>query len=255
MATLIDKIVSSHYIPLQPPYPVIYCNNEVGIQIATLIVVTEPKMVAPMGNRSVYRMVSHSHPVVVYGNKHSKNVTGVSYPNDYCEGIVWDRVELTGVQVIAFVNNGDESPMLSDDVIYDRLNQVLMKGRINAMFYNSPFSLTNIINKLESCGVHIPKLPLISGRARLVLGGANRPDKYSVTANNIANAETLPAFYFAAIFENTETTEVELCRQIDEYIEAYSASKETPVNIEFWTTNTQLITLADRLTKKYTSTK
>ena len=86
MATLIDKIVSSHYIPLQPPYPVIYCNNEVGIQIATLIVITEPQMVAPMGNRSVYRMVSHSHPVVVYRNKHSEKVVEVSYPGDYCEG-------------------------------------------------------------------------------------------------------------------------------------------------------------------------
>jgi hypothetical protein len=149
IATLIDKIVSSHYIPIQPPYPVIYCNNEVGIQIATLIVVTEPQMVAPMGNRSVYRMVSHSHPVVVYGNKHSEKVAGVIYPEnensakvveasspgDYCEGIVWDRVELTDVQVIAFVNNGNESPKIPDDVLFDRLQQILMKGRINAMFY------------------------------------------------------------------------------------------------------------------------
>ena len=44
--TTIDKIANSHYVPLQPPYPVIYCNNEVGIQIATLIVVTEPQMTA-----------------------------------------------------------------------------------------------------------------------------------------------------------------------------------------------------------------
>jgi hypothetical protein len=25
-----SQIINSHYVPLQPPYPIIYCNGEVG---------------------------------------------------------------------------------------------------------------------------------------------------------------------------------------------------------------------------------
>ena len=249
--TLIDKIANSHYVPLQPPYPVIYCNNEVGIQIATLIVVTEPQMTAPLGNRSVYRMATHSHPVVTYGNKHLGISEASNLPGDYSEGEVWDRVDISSASVIAFVNNGGRvSP--SDIVLMERLGEIILKGRLNEMFYGSPFNLSRIVYRLDLSGVQVPKQYSIHGKLRLVLGGSNKPEKQSVTSNNISN---LPAFFLAAEWSNTNETEEELSRQIDEYITAFSSDKEAGVNIEFWTRNEELRELAERLTQKYTASK
>ena len=249
--TLIDKIANSHYVPLQPPYPVIYCNNEVGIQIATLIVVTEPQMTAPFGNRSVYRMATHSHPVVTYGNKHLGISEASNIPGDYSEGEVWDRVDISNVTVIAFVDNGGQiSP--SDNVLLERLSDIILKGRLNGMFYGSPFNLSKIVYRLELSGVQIPKQHSIKGKVCLVWGGSTKPEKHSITSNHIMN---LPAFYLAAEWNENDKTEEELSRQIDEYIAAFSANNDVVVNIEFWTEADIIQELARRLTNKYTTSK
>lgn len=245
--TTIDKIANSHYVPLQPPYPVIYCNNEVGIQIATLIVVTEPQMTAPVGNRSVYRMATHSHPIVTYGNKHLGISEASNIPGDYSEGEVWDKVVISNASVIAFVNNaGRVSP--SDTVLLERLGEIILKGRLNEMFYGSPFNLSRIIYRLDLSGVQVPKQYSIFGKLRLVLGGSNKPEKQSVTSNNISN---LPAFYIAAEWKGTDETEKELCRQVDDYIDAFAKDKNNKAQIEFYTHDRELQELAVRMNSHY----
>ena len=245
--TTVDKIANSHYVPLQPPYPVIYCNNEVGIQIATLIVVTEPQMTAPVGNRSVYRMATHSHPVVTYGNKHLGISEASNIPGDYSEGEVWDRVDISNVEIVAFVNNGGRvSP--SDTVLIERLGQIILKGRLHEMFYGSPFNLSRIVYRLNLSGVQVPKQYSIFGKLRLVLGGSNKPEKQSVTSNSISN---LPAFYIAAKWNGTDDTEKELCRQIDDYIAAFAKDKNEKAQIEFYTHDSELNELAERMNSHY----
>ena len=56
---------NSHYVPLTPPYPILYYRGRVGIQTGTLLVV-QPQFLG--GNRpGALRMVSM--PVVNYVNK------------------------------------------------------------------------------------------------------------------------------------------------------------------------------------------
>ena len=64
-------IVNSHYVPLQPPYPVISCNGEVAMQTGTLIVVEDhnPSVPSLSNNKEApYAIRTHSHPVVSYSN-------------------------------------------------------------------------------------------------------------------------------------------------------------------------------------------
>lgn len=122
-------IVNSHYVPLQPPYPIIYCKGEVGMQIGTLIVVEghSPNMPHPFGNREPpYAIRTHSHPVVSYGNKYEGKLTQIPMPNDWSEGIVWDRVELRNVTVLCYSDKPDISEQRFDALIHqERYNDVL----------------------------------------------------------------------------------------------------------------------------------
>ena len=248
MATL-DKIVNTHYVPLVPPYPVIYSNNEVGIQIATLIVITEPQGPISGGKRSFYRIVTHSHPVVTYGNKHRGISCNSNLPGDYSECIVWDNVDVSRVLVIGYVNeNGLVSP--SDDVLLQKLNDIIMRGRLNEMFYASPFNLSKIVYRLELSGIKMPKF-VVHGKVRLVLGGSNKPEKKSVTSNNIVG---LPAFYLATEWSNTDDAEITLCQQIDEYISCFAFEKDNTY-IEFWTHSEELQELVMKLNKTYATSK
>lgn len=101
---MIMHMMQSHLLPSQPPYQIICAGGEVGIQVATLVVV-ENKTDAD-GN---YAIETHSHPVVNYGMK--DNVAEL-YKKDkdkaeflmmwqlLPEGAVWDKVEISDVKVL-----------------------------------------------------------------------------------------------------------------------------------------------------------
>ena len=90
-------MIQTHLLKLDPPYQIIACRGEVGMQIATLVVTEETR--DEDGN---YGITTHSHPVVTYVDKQlKKQPDSDSFENDPAliacgEGVVWDKVEVNG---------------------------------------------------------------------------------------------------------------------------------------------------------------
>ena len=88
-------MIQTHLLKLDPPYQIITCRGEVGMQIATLVVTEETR--DEDGN---YGITTHSHPVVTYVDKQlKKQPDSDSFENDPAliacgEGVVWDKVEV-----------------------------------------------------------------------------------------------------------------------------------------------------------------
>lgn len=75
---------NSHYIPLTPPYPILYLRGRVGIQTGTLLVV-QPQLLH--GNMpGALRMISM--PVVNYVNKSKKSPSQLAMPEHRAENVV-----------------------------------------------------------------------------------------------------------------------------------------------------------------------
>ncbi len=101
-------MIQTHLLPSQPPYQIISSRGLLGVQVATLVIV-EHTLDEKEG---VYRMETHSHPVVNYGNKEIVRQKPERYVNDpysqpeewvmQPEGAVWDKVEISDVTVIGF---------------------------------------------------------------------------------------------------------------------------------------------------------
>lgn len=100
-----NKIVSTTYVPLQPPYQIIKYTGDIAMQIGTLIVTIQKEgNVNDLG----YEIETHSHPVVSYENKDSlvdqfghrleKHMEG----HQFLEGAVWNYVEVKDVTTICF---------------------------------------------------------------------------------------------------------------------------------------------------------
>ena len=94
-------MIQTHLLKLDPPYQIITCRGEVGMQIATLVVTEETR--DEDGN---YGITTHSHPVVTYVDKQlKKQQDSDSFENDPAliacgEGVVWDKVEVNGTSLV-----------------------------------------------------------------------------------------------------------------------------------------------------------
>ena len=118
-----NKIVSTTYAPLQPPYQIIKYCDDVAMQIGTLIV-TLQKEGTPNGPG--YQIETHSHPVVAYENKDSYTITDIHGSRStqhlanhlFMEGAVWDAVEIKDVTTVCLSN-----ALLSWDKFIDFLNR------------------------------------------------------------------------------------------------------------------------------------
>ena len=94
-------MIQTHLLKLDPPYQIITCRGEVGMQIATLVVTEETR--DEDGN---YGITTHSHPVVTYVDKQlKKQPDSDSFENDPAliacgEGVVWDKVEVNGTSLV-----------------------------------------------------------------------------------------------------------------------------------------------------------
>ena len=94
-------MIQTHLLKLDPPYQIITCRGEVGMQIATLVVTEETR--DEDGN---YGITTHSHPVVTYVDKQlKKQPDSDSFENDPAliacgEGVVWYKVEVNGTSLV-----------------------------------------------------------------------------------------------------------------------------------------------------------
>ena len=137
-------IVNSHYVPLQPPYPIIYYNGEVGMQTGTLIVVVgrDQTVAHRFGNReALAEFRTRSHPVVSYGNKFAAEFTTFPEPNDWSENIVWDKVEMSKVVVLCYTNK--------PEIPHPRLDMLVKTERYNNAYRNEhTFKLSTLMHQL-----------------------------------------------------------------------------------------------------------
>lgn len=93
-------MIQTHYVPLDPPYRIVYTGGVMGIQIGTLIVVSS--------DESTMDVQTKTHPVVSYVNKElcQKNkvfVSDVMFGGVYSEAEVWYMVEQKEVASICLV--------------------------------------------------------------------------------------------------------------------------------------------------------
>lgn len=96
-----NKIVSTTYVPLQPPYQIIKYTGDIAMQIGTLIVTIQKEgNVNGLG----YQIETHSHPVVSYENKFKAEPNHQLTAYQFLEGAVWNNVEVKDVTTICLTN-------------------------------------------------------------------------------------------------------------------------------------------------------
>ena len=89
-----NKIVSTAYVPLQPPYQIIKYDKDVAMQIGTLIVTIQK-------GRDNYQIETHSHPVVSYENKVREEMADSQLTrHQFLEGAVWNNVEVRDITTV-----------------------------------------------------------------------------------------------------------------------------------------------------------
>ena len=89
-----QKIVSTAYVPLQPPYQIIKYDRDVAMQIGTLIVTIQK------GGKD-YQIETHSHPVVSYENKEKEGMADNQLTrHQFLEGAVWNNVEVRDITTV-----------------------------------------------------------------------------------------------------------------------------------------------------------
>ena len=96
-----NRIVSTTYVPLQPPYQIIKYSGDIAMQIGTLIVTIQREgNVNDLG----YAIETHSHPVVTYENKFNMEPNHQLTAYRFLEGAVWNYVEVKDVTTICLTD-------------------------------------------------------------------------------------------------------------------------------------------------------
>lgn len=100
-------MIHTELLKLDAPYQVIYCGGEVGLHVATLIVVDERRD----AEGRYLGIETHSHPVVSYVGKREEKAKSLTlstapYILDGAEGVVWNRAELRDTMHLCM--EGDE---------------------------------------------------------------------------------------------------------------------------------------------------
>lgn len=104
------NMIQSHYIPLEPPYRIIYSGGVLGLQIGTLLVVHDNNTNPITGKRiTISPFKTDSYPVVSYVNKKNTKqplINDMKISGLYSEGVVWENV--TQDQVATLCLEGQE---------------------------------------------------------------------------------------------------------------------------------------------------
>ena len=154
--------MQSHLLKLEPPYQIIACRGEIGVQIGTLIVMEET-----CGDDGKYGITSHSHPVVSYMDKSltrnifsKRNSEIDEYPEPiysvaYGEGVVWDKVECNECITISFTDIPDRkiSDLDFSDMVQDMLENIALEGKWQGL------KLLEFASKLQDMGFTISDSP------------------------------------------------------------------------------------------------
>lgn len=240
-------IVNTHYAPLQPPYPVIYCNGEVGMQIATLIVVEglePPTSNTPRrsgGNISgptmmPYTIRTHSHPVVSYSNKSIGLVMGPARPNDFSEGVVWDKVELGDVIVLFHAFPGEnvaqnivpnsQWAQIAHDNLNLRIGSLVERERTKELFVQNPtFSLNALLRNLRRFGPGADlQVPAPQGTVCLHIATSEKEDD---SVASWPRSKQLPWLHIAVKLQDDPDATTELIKyQVEDFLRAVKADRE-----------------------------
>ena len=154
--------MQSHLLKLEPPYQIIVCRGEVGVQIATLIVMEET-----CGDDGKYGITTHSHPVVSYMDKpltrnvfSKRNAEIEEEPEPICdvalgEGVVWDKVECNECLTIGFTDIPERkvSDLDFSNMVRDMLENIALEGKWQGL------KLLEFATKLQDMGFTISANP------------------------------------------------------------------------------------------------
>ena len=232
-----DKIIpfNSHYVPLNPPYPILYFRGRVGIQTGTLIVV-EPEL--RLGNvPGALRMVSM--PVINYVNKSKQLPSHLTMSEHRAENVVWQadisRTELLGYDITETIH-------IESFCGVERLR--------NMTGMSSGFSLTRLVQDINSLGFKIapefyPENP--HGRLELMYGHLDA-NTACLTANNIMNLISL--FIAVKVSNNIDDMFVRISEQVDDYKRAVGRED---ITVEFLCKEPQFAELINLLNQKYSA--
>lgn len=113
-------MIQTHLLKLEPPYQIIACKGEIGVQIATLIVTEETR-----GENGEYGITTHSHPVVSYiekpvvsqrignsGDDYDGEIDALVVQNG--EGVVWDKVECNQTTLVSLTDQKNRKMSCQD---------------------------------------------------------------------------------------------------------------------------------------------
>lgn len=226
---------NSHYVPLDPPYPILYYHGRVGIQTGSLIVVQSQQRI---GNRSgSLSMVSM--PVVNYVNK-SRNLPSILTISEHrAENVVW-QVDISRTELLGYDN--------SDIINLINFSSVERLRNMTGMSYG--FSLARLVQDIKSLGFRItpefyPTNP--HGSLELMYGHLDA-NTVCLTSNHISNLVSL--FIAVKIGNSMDEVFVRISEQVDDYIRAV---EREDITIDFRCKDPQFANLITQLNLKYAS--
>jgi len=229
-----EKIIqfNSHYVPLNPPYPILYLRGRVGIQTGSLIVV-QPRLSG--GNMpGALRMVSM--PIVSYCNKSKLLPSQPVMPEHWAENMVW-QTDVSNTELLGYSN--------AEYISLENFSAVEHLRNLTGM--SSGFSLSRLANDIKSLGFKLtsdfyPIYP--NGKLELMYGHLDA-NTACLTANHIRNLLSL----FIAI---KVTTLDDMLMKISEQVDDYKRAVEREdITIEFRCKEPQFAELIKLLNQKY----
>ncbi len=224
---------NSHYVPLNPPYPILYFHGRVGIQTGSLLVV-QPQI--RCGNRSsAFSMVSM--PVVNYVNKSMHLPSLLTTSEHRAENVVW-QVDISRTELLGYDN--------ADTIHLEYFSSVERLRNMTGMSYG--FSLARLVQDIKSLGFKIatefyPTNP--HGGLELMYGHLDASTA-CLTANNIMHLIGL--FIAVKVSNNIDDMFVRISEQVDDYKRAI---EREDITVEFRCKEPQFAELIKLLNEKY----
>lgn len=226
-------LFNSHYVSLNPPYPIIYFRGRVGIQTGSLLVV-QPHQRG--GNISgALHMVSM--PVVSYCNKTKQLPSQLAMAENWAENKVW-QTDVSNTELLGY-----------DNAEYISLENFCSVERLrNLSGMSSGFMIARLVNDIKTMGFKIdpkfyPQNP--HGSLELMYGHLDA-NTACLTANNIANL--LGLFVAVKVVTSLDDMFVRISEQIDDYIKAV---EREDITIDFRCKEPQFAELIKLLNEKY----
>lgn len=223
---------NSHYVPLNPPYPILYYRGRVGIQTGTLIVV-QP-LIRGGNMPGALRMVSM--PVVNYVNKSKQLPSQLTMSEHRAENVVW-QVDISGTELLGYDN--------ADTINLINFSGVERLRNMTGMSYG--FSLTRLVQDIKSMGFMIdPQFNPFNPHGSLeLMYGHIEANTGCLTSNSIMN---LLGLFIAVKESSLDDMLVRISEQVDDYIRAV---EREDITIEFRCKEPKFAELIKLLNQKY----